>query len=165
MDGKIKKKIIIYNIVSNIISSITSIVVITILLLIFNKKVIDYIEIIKIGYILVVFNCLFKIFIEPFIQIKTRSYNITSKAVEYTYGTLSISKTIIPINRVQQVTITNGPILNAFGLVEVDILTTTTTHKLKNITVTQGDAIVKEITDILYDKSKVKVINEVYEDK
>ena len=108
---------------------------------------------------------MFKIFIEPFIQIKTRTYKITNKAVEYTHGVVSISKTIIPITRIQQVTITNGPILNAFGLIEVDILTTTTTHKLKNITITQGDKIVKEITDILYDKSKIKVINEVYEGK
>ena len=165
MDDKIKKKIIIYNIVSSIISSIISITVITILLLIFKKKIIDYIEIIKIGYILIVFNCLFKIFIEPFIQIKTRTYKITNKAVEYTHGVVSISKTIIPITRIQQVTITNGPILNAFGLVEVDILTTTTTHKLKNITITQGNEIVKQLTDILYDKSKIKVINEVYEGK
>lgn len=84
MDDKIKKKIIVYNTVSSIISSIISITVITILLLIFKKKIIDYIAIVKIRYILVVFNCLFKTFIEPFIQIKTRTYKITNKAVEYT---------------------------------------------------------------------------------
>ena len=162
MDDKIKKNIIKYNIVSNIINSIIFITIITLLLLVFKKKIVDYIQIIKIGYIFIVINCLFSILIEPFIEIKTRTYKITNKAVEYTQGIFLVSKTVVPVIRIQQVTLTKGPILNIFGLVEVDILTTTSTHKLKHITLNQGEQIVKEITDLIYDKSKaINNINEV----
>ncbi|MCQ2969610.1 MAG: PH domain-containing protein [Clostridium sp.] len=165
MDDKIKKKIIMYNMVSSIVSSMISVMIITILLFIFKGRIVNYYNIIKLGYIFLILYYLFVSFVVPFIEVRTWSYNISDKSVEYTKGMVLISKTVIPMSRIQQVTLINGPILNSFGLVKVEISTTINTHELKNISVIEGEKIVNEISQILYEKSKRNMFHDKIEGK
>ena len=146
--------IIKYRIISNTISSIIFMVVITTILIVFKSKLLPYHEIITLIYYFVLFYSVFNCLIEPFFSIKVWSYQLTDTTLEYTKGVFSVSKTIIPISRLQQVTIIKGPILNSFGLVKVEVLTTSKTHHLEHIPLLDGKMLAQKISQILHEKSK-----------
>ena len=129
-------------------------IVITTALLVFKSKLLAYHQIITLIYYLILLYSLFNCLIEPFLSIKVWHYQITDTTLEYTKGVFSVSKTIIPISRLQQVTIIRGPILNLFGLVKVEVLTTSKTHQLEHIPLLEGEMIAQRISQILHEKSK-----------
>ncbi|MDK2562154.1 PH domain-containing protein [Romboutsia sedimentorum] len=147
---EINKKIVKYNILSNTLGYTITIGIITVLFIIFKEKLIPYNNIIKPIYLLLFIFALFESFIEPFIDIKTYKYEICDKKIQYTQGIFFIKTVMLPINRIQHVTMTKNPLLNKLDLVKIEIATTTGSHYLRNISVDEGVYIVDKITDMLF---------------
>lgn len=135
--------------ISSIYKFLITLFITTIIVILFNSKLKDYMNYIKIGYIIMILVGLFNTFIKPFIEIKVWNYHIDDKKIEYSKGVFTIKKTVIPISRVQQISTATNPLLNKMGLVKVNIITTTTSHNLRNISIEQGDDIINKISDIL----------------
>lgn len=149
MPNNIKQNTIKYNMISSIYKFLVTLFITTIIVILFNSKLKDYMNYIKIGYIIMILVGLFNTFIKPFIEIKVWNYHIDDKKIEYSKGVFTIKKTVIPISRVQQISTATNPLLNKMGLVKVNIITTTTSHNLRNISIEQGDDIINKISDIL----------------
>ncbi|MCL2608148.1 MAG: PH domain-containing protein [Methanomassiliicoccaceae archaeon] len=61
--------------------------------------------------------------IEPIVFYNRYRYIITDDCIDVRRGVIIIRRTVVPIERVHQVEVTRGPILNAFGLAEVQVTT------------------------------------------
>ena len=160
-----KKNIIAYNILSKLFSSITTLIILIVLIIIFKEKLKSYMLYINIGLILLSIYFIFRSFISPFIDYKTYSYNVDAKKIEYTSGIFTISRVILPINRVQQVILIKSPLLNKFNLVKIQISTTSNSHTIRNLTLKEGENLVTLATDILKANNTNKSIDEVSDDE
>ncbi|MGL5915419.1 MAG: PH domain-containing protein [Culicoidibacterales bacterium] len=161
MNKAIKTKIIRYHLLANSITSVIIVGIMTGLLFVFQDSVSDYPAwLVQIGFILVILGCIFYSFVAPFIKVKRWTYQITPKSVEYTKGIFITSRTVIPVDRIQQIMIIEGPILKKFGLVEAEIITTIKTHRLENMTTAQGQSIADEITTLLHQTPTTCILDE-----
>jgi len=103
--------------------------------------------------IIVVFLIL-NTFIYPAIEYAQWKYMITNDKVDFVEGIFSTKRTIIPIIRIQQITMEQGIINKRFNLVNVKIHTAGGAHVIPNIEKEKA----VEISEYLKDKIKKKVI-------
>jgi len=61
--------------------------------------------------------------VEPIVFYNRYRYIVTDDRIDVRRGVIIIRRTVVPIERVHQVEVTRGPILNAFGLAEVKVTT------------------------------------------
>ena len=147
MEKELKRKIVIYDIISNLISSILALIIVTIIIYFFKDFFSNYKELVKLGYIILGIDILYEICIEPFLMIKIFKYNITDKSIEYNKGAIFTKKTIIPMRRVQQIETETDPLLKRMGLAKINIITTTGNHQLRRISLGESKEIIKFITE------------------
>lgn len=85
--------------------------------------------IIAVTVILIILSGLAILFI-PEIRWQRWSYEVDEHEVDLQSGILIISRTLVPIKRVQHVDTRQGPILRSYGLADVTISTAATTHRI-----------------------------------
>lgn len=74
-------------------------------------------------------------------------YRITDQSIEVISGVLSIQQEVLPIRRIQQINIQQGPILRLFGLATVELISAGGMLTLTAIPLTQAEetaAVLKE---------------------
>lgn len=64
------------------------------------------------------------------LEVKHWHYEWNEEKIRYQKGYLVIKQVLIPMLRVQQITTVTNPLLKSWGLVEIQIITTTETHTL-----------------------------------
>lgn len=106
-------------------------------------------------YILVVWTLL-DIILTQTVGYKRVKYSISDKSVEVYRGIYFISHEIVPIKRMQQVNINQGPINKLLKLSNIDVITSGGQVELKYIKEEEVD----EIASLLRDKINEAVINE-----
>lgn len=94
-------------------------------------------------------------FIYPFFQYKRWKYCITEDKIETVRGLFFTTDTIIPIIKIQHVSINQGPINKLFKLNKVTISTAGGVHEIVGLTNSES----QDITDYLNSKVITKVKN------
>lgn len=147
--------------ISKIFLAVVIIFVITIVLHMYKDKIGIYKKYIDLAYIVIIISQIFNCFIAPFIDIKTWYYKIDDKKIEYGQGIFTVKRTVLPISRIQQVSMDTNLLLKKLGLVKVNIMTTSNTHYLRNITIDEGEFIIENIINILHKDDIKKKESEV----
>ena len=84
------------------------------------------------------------IFFVPEIRWRRWSYQVDEHEVDLQSGIFIITRTLVPIKRVQHVDTRQGPILRSYNLADVTISTAATTHRIP--------ALNEEVADRVRDK-------------
>ena len=84
---------------------------------------------------IVVFGVLsiFQLFVFPVIKYRRFSYEVREDELEMVYGLFIETRMIIPMNRVQNVKTTQGPVLKKFSLSSLHISTAANTEKIPGL--------------------------------
>lgn len=85
--------------------------------------------IVSVTVLLVIVAALVILFI-PEIRWQRWSYQVDEHEIDLQSGILIITRTLVPIKRVQHVDTRQGPILRSYGLADVTISTAATTHRI-----------------------------------
>lgn len=59
----------------------------------------------------------------PAVRFKRYGYLITPDRIEITQGVFWVKRTVVPIDRVHQISVSKGPIDSAFGVAKVEVMT------------------------------------------
>lgn len=70
------------------------------------------------------------IFFIPEIRWRRWSYDVDRHEIDLQSGIFIVTRTLVPIKRVQHVDTRQGPILRSYGLADVTISTAATTHRI-----------------------------------
>lgn len=92
--------------------------------------------------------------IYPFLEFNQWKYCVTEDKIEIIHGLFFIKTTIIPIIKIQHVSINEGPINRLFKLTKVTINTAGGIHVIDGLTVQEA----QDITDYLNSKVITKVL-------
>ncbi|GIO27124.1 PH domain-containing protein [Ornithinibacillus bavariensis] len=80
--------------------------------------------------VLTAISTYFSIFMLPKLRWRRWRYEVFEQEIYIQHGILVVSRTLIPMIRVQHVETQQGPILKKFGLASVSISTAATTHEI-----------------------------------
>jgi membrane protein YdbS with pleckstrin-like domain len=97
--------------------------------------------------ILIVFSAI-GIYVIPNIRIRRWRYQVDEFEVDLQKGIIIISRTLIPIKRVQHVRTRQGPVLRFFGLADVKISTAATTHSIPSLDLETADMLRDRISKL-----------------
>lgn len=81
----------------------------------------------------------------PNIRWKQWYYRVDENAVELQNGIIILRQTLVPLNRVQHVDTSQGPILDNYGLADVIISTAATKHKIPALDTDKAEVVRKQI--------------------
>lgn len=93
-----------------------------------------------IAIIAVLFQVLF-VFLKPTIGYKRHRYRINDESIETVTGIFNISHEIVPIRRMQQINVEQGPINRIFNLATIEIVTAGSSQTIDFIPVHLADEI------------------------
>lgn len=96
--------------------------------------------------ILVVLVFMISIWFLPGIRYQIWRYRINEHEIEIQHGLFIVTKTLIPIIRVQHVDWTQGPILKKFGLATITIHTAATIHEIPALIMEDAEELRKRIS-------------------
>lgn len=85
------------------------------------------------------------IFISPIIEYKQWRFAITQECVDIIHGLFWVTRTVIPVNRVQHISISQGVIQKKFNLTNVDIFTASGKHTIEGILKEQAEEIANHL--------------------
>jgi len=95
-------------------------------------------------------------FLYPFIEYKQWGYIITDDRVEIKHGIFFIHTTIIPVIRIQHITISQGPIVRKLGLSSVGIHTASGAFDIEGLSNDNARAISDALKAMLYTRLEEK---------
>lgn len=81
------------------------------------------------------------IFIFPAIEYKQWKYIITDDKIEFSHGIFFVTTTVIPIIRVQHITISRGPVYRKLGLSKVKVFLASGSFEIIGLTEERADQI------------------------
>lgn len=96
--------------------------------------------------IAVLFGIVLLLALIPGIRWKQWRYRVDEHEIDLEHGIFIITRTLIPIKRVQHVDTRQGPVLRSYNLADVVISTAATTHKIPALTETTADRVRSEIS-------------------
>lgn len=99
---------------------------------------------------LVLLYKLIGIFIYPLIEYRQWGYYITEDKVDIRHGIFFVTNTIIPIIRIQHITISQGPINRKLGLYEVEMSLASSNFKIEGLSKAVADEIAENLKSKLY---------------
>lgn len=98
---------------------------------------------------------LLNLIIYPEIEYRQWSYCLTADRIEIKKGIIFHSTTIIPITRIQHVTVSEGPFARLYGLAKVDITTAGSTNDIDGLAVETA----RELCDRMKNAVNTKVLD------
>lgn len=90
------------------------------------------------------------IFVYPLIEYRQWGYSITEDKVDIRHGIFFVTNTIIPIIRIQHITISQGPINRKLGLYEVEMSLASSNFKIEGLSKAVADEIAENLKSKLY---------------
>lgn len=88
------------------------------------------------------------IYVIPEIRVRRWRYQVDEFEVDLQKGIIIISRTLIPIKRVQHVRTRQGPILRFFNLANIKISTAATTHRIPSLDLETADKLRDKISKL-----------------
>jgi membrane protein YdbS with pleckstrin-like domain len=101
--------------------------------------------IIAVSVIVVILGAL-AIFFIPEIRWRRWYYDVDEHEVDLQSGIIIITRTLVPVKRVQHVDTRQGPILRSYGLADVTISTAATTHRIPALDMETADEVRDQIS-------------------
>lgn len=98
---------------------------------------------------------LINLIVYPAIEYRQWSYCLTADRIEIKKGIIFHSTTIIPITRIQHVTVSEGPFARLYGLAKVDITTAGSTSEIDGLAVETA----RELCDRMKNAVNKKVLD------
>ncbi len=92
------------------------------------------------------------LFIYPAIEYRQWGYNITDDRVEIRHGIFFIKNTIIPIVRIQHITVSQGPIIRKLGISVINIHTASGQFSIEGISNAEANSIAEGLRLKLYNR-------------
>ncbi|WP_422122216.1 PH domain-containing protein [Planococcus sp. X10-3] len=90
------------------------------------------------GGVLLLFGFLL-IYLFPKIRWQRWRYEVREQEIELQYGLFIVTRTLVPMVRVQHVDTEQGPILRRYDLAEISISTAATTHTIPALITSEAD--------------------------
>ena len=100
--------------------------------------------------------CLLGLILYPPIEYRQWGYYIDDEKVVIRHGLFFIDQTIIPIIRIQNITISQGPINRHLGLYKVEIALASGSHEIVGLDQETADAIGESLRAKLYHRMEAK---------
>lgn len=138
LDTKSKKCM---RITALILFFIMTIILISIRFIVKNNISIHYLKFIDLPIIACVILLLFNLFFVPNLRYKRYRYIITDDKIEIIEGAIFIEKTIIPIERIHQISVKQGPINRIYGLSKVTVSTAGSNADINFLNLNEADKI------------------------
>ena len=120
---------------------IMTIILISLHFIIKNNISINYLKFIDIPIIICLILLLFNLFFVPNLRYKRYRYIITDDRIEIIEGAIFIEKTIIPIERIHQIAVKQGPINRIYGLSKVTVSTAGSNADINFLNLNEADKI------------------------
>ena len=100
--------------------------------------------------------CLLGLILYPPIEYRQWGYYIDEEKVAIRHGLFFICQTIIPVIRIQNITISQGPINRHLGLYQVEIALASGSHEIVGLDQETADAIGESLRAKLYHRMEAK---------
>lgn len=104
--------------------------------------------IVKIVLVLYLVLCIYCI-IAPPVFYRHYKYLIDGEKIDVVKGVLTISRTVVPLERIMQVNVTRGPINRMFGLADVDVTTAGGVASVQYLDPAEADRVADELSAIV----------------
>lgn len=87
-------------------------------------------------------------FIFPALRQRYYSYRLDEEEIEIQKGMFVVKRILVPMIRVQHVTIEQGPIMRKYGLAELQISTAATSHSIPGLTKREAEELKRRIGEL-----------------
>lgn len=159
--SKLGKKARTAMIINSLIFILISVIVLTIIWIILHSLSIPK-EIKKIDevitYAILTIEVIFLI-AEPTIGYNNYKYRINEKSIEIVKGVFFVNREIVPIRRIQQISINKGPVLNLFKLANIHVVTSGSAMKIEYLPKEKAEIIVEKLWKEVNDFAEKQLLN------
>ncbi|HDR7719371.1 PH domain-containing protein [Bacillus albus] len=90
----------------------------------------------------------FSYFLFPQLRQRYYSYQLNEEELEIQHGLFVVKRVLVPMIRVQHVTIEQGPIMRKYGLAELHISTAATSHSIPGLTMYEAEMLKTKIAEL-----------------
>lgn len=90
----------------------------------------------------------FSYFLFPKLRQRYYSYQLNEEELEIQHGLFVVKRVLVPMIRVQHVTIEQGPIMRKYGLAELHISTAATSHSIPGLTMYEAEMLKTKIAEL-----------------
>lgn len=90
----------------------------------------------------------FDYFIFPKLRQRYHSYQLNEEEIEIQHGMFMVKRVLVPMIRVQHVTIEQGPIMRKHGLAELKISTAATSHSIPGLPMREAERLKRQIGEL-----------------
>ncbi|WP_242256697.1 PH domain-containing protein [Bacillus cereus group sp. BfR-BA-01379] len=87
-------------------------------------------------------------FVFPNLRQRYYSYRLNEEEIEIQKGMFVVKRVLIPMMRVQHVTIEQGPIMRKYNLAELHISTAATSHSIPGLTKEEAEQLKRQIGEL-----------------
>ena len=87
-------------------------------------------------------------FVFPNLRQRYYSYRLNEEEIEIQKGVFVVKRVLIPMIRVQHVTIEQGPIMRKYNLAELHISTAATSHSIPGLTKEEAEQLKRQIGEL-----------------
>ena len=101
-----------------------------------------------IGWTIVIAALIFLIWLFPNIRHRIWRYEVREQEIEIQSGLFIVTRTLIPMVRVQHVDTEQGPILKRYGLSNISISSAATTHTIPFLEMEEADGLRARISEL-----------------
>ena len=101
-----------------------------------------------IGWAIVIAALIFLIWLFPNIRHRIWRYEVREQEIEIQSGLFIVTRTLIPMVRVQHVDTEQGPILKRYGLSNISISSAATTHTIPFLEMEEADGLRARISEL-----------------
>lgn len=136
-----------------IIIGISTVIRVILFKFILNDTITFWINVI---YILIIVICILSFILTPTVGYNRIRYRINDESIEYRSGIIFINHSIVPIRRMQQVDIEEGPINRLFKLAEIVLVTAGGNLRIRYIEKEEAEKIVDDLKGLINKFAKEK---------
>ncbi|PEP54117.1 PH domain-containing protein [Bacillus pseudomycoides] len=90
----------------------------------------------------------FDYFIFPKLRQRYYSYRLNEEELEIQHGMFTVKRVLVPMIRVQHVTIEQGPIMRKYDLAELQISTAATSHSIPGLKLREAEQLKRQIGEL-----------------
>lgn len=87
-------------------------------------------------------------FVFPKLRQRYYSYQLNEEELEIQHGLFVVKRVLVPMIRVQHVTIEQGPIMRKYSLAELHISTAATSHSIPGLTMYEAEMLKTKIAEL-----------------
>ncbi|MCI0766800.1 PH domain-containing protein [Bacillus sp. TL12] len=90
----------------------------------------------------------FEYFVLQKLRQRYHSYQLNEEELEIQHGMFTVKRVLVPMIRVQHVTIEQGPIMRKHGLAELQISTAATSHSIPGLKMREAEQLKRQIGEL-----------------